>query len=258
MSRSDSDLAMRRLVAALKATSKSQAQSAASGAVASMEDAVDDGVAEHAAKTQFVHGVGEYYVAKSSHPSQFPRWADILEKPDWVTANPAGSAEDPEHIDGIIDIEWLPIAAPGEASATKILRSDDPRLTFLPYTMQAGETLQAGAYVCVRDSGSGPQVFAAHAGDTFQAAVAYTTTSAGIGSAVDVYFDGANPLAKLTTVPSASDVGKTVFLATTPGYVTLTPPSAPGQLLQPLGRIIEVVSSSAVRVLTAFETQFYL
>jgi len=75
---------------------------------------------------------------------------------------------------------------------------------------------------------------------------------------VDAFFDGVNASAQLTTTPMAADVGKTVFLSTTPGYVSLTPPNLAGQLLQPVGRIIKIVSLTTVEVLTVFETQFNL
>src|SRR6266545_4046566 len=103
MSRADSDLAMRRLVAALRSKAKTDATTAATGAINTMERAVDDGVAEHAAKNQYVHGVGELYVAKTSHPSQFPNWADILNKPDWLRGvEEPGAGDDDQHIDGTI------------------------------------------------------------------------------------------------------------------------------------------------------------
>lgn len=258
MTRSDSELAMRRLVAGLRAKSKADSITAASGAVTSMEDAVDTGVAEHAAKTQGVHGVGAFYVAKSSHPSQFPNWADIVNKPDWLRIGDGQTPGDDEHLDGHIDIDWLPIADPGESSDAKLVRADDPRLSEQPLRMVAGAGLGAGWYVCVVDAAGTATVLPATASDTSHAAVAYVVESAAPGDLVDVYFDGVNQMAQLTTTPQASDVGKTVFLATTPGMVSLTPPSQAGQLLMPVGRIIEVLSLTTVRVLTVFETQFYL
>jgi hypothetical protein len=112
--------------------------------------------------------------------------------------------------------------------------------------------------VCVFDDGGTARIMAAHANDVNHAAIAFIIDSVGLHEDADAYFDGVNVMAQLTTTPVAADVGKTVFLSTTPGYVSLTPPSEPGQLLQPVGRIIKIVSQTTVEVLTVFETQFYL
>jgi len=258
MSDNATELALRRLIRALRTKAQTDAVSAANGAVADLENSIDDGVAAHAAQVQHVHGVGDYYVAKSSSPTQFPNWADIQNKPDFLSETPGSGEHDDEHLTPFIDFAWLPIADPGETASDKLVRADDPRLSDRPQTMNTAEPLGAGLYVCVFDDGGTARITAAHANDTDHAAVAFIIDSAGLHEDVDAYFDGLNTMAQLTTPPLPSDIGKTVFLSTTPGYVSLTPPSQPGQLLQPIGRIIKIVSLTTVEVLTVFETQFYL
>lgn len=252
------ELALRKMVAALRTRAKSDAVNAASSAVSDLEDAVDESVAAHAALTQHVHGVGDFYVAKTSSPTQFPNWADIQNKPDFLADPIESGADDDEHLTPFIDFSWLPVAEPGETASDKLVRADDPRLSDRPQTMNTAEPIGAGMYVCVFDDGGTARITAAHANDVNHAAVAFIVDSTGTHEDVDTFFDGVNVMAQLTTTPHAADVGKTVFLSTTPGYVSLTPPSAPGQLLQPIGRILKVLSGTTVEVLTVFETQFYL
>ncbi|KPV52953.1 hypothetical protein SE17_12440 [Kouleothrix aurantiaca] len=258
MSNSTTELALRKLVKALRTRAQTDAVSAASGAVSHLENSIDDSVAAHAAQTQHVHGVGDYYVAKSSSPTQFPNWADIQNKPDFLADPISTEPDDDEHLTPFIDFAWLPVADSGETASDKLVRADDPRLSDRPQTMNTAEPIGAGLYVCVFDDGGVARITAAHANDTNHAAMAFIIDSVGYHEDADAYFDGVNAIAQLTTTPAAADVGKTVFLSTTPGYVSLTPPSDPGQLLQPVGRIIKVVSGTTVEVLTVFETQFYL
>jgi hypothetical protein len=258
MSDSNTELALRKLVAKLRTRAQSDAVSAANGAVSDLENSIDDSVAAHAAQTQHVHGVGDYYVAKSSSPTQFPNWADIQNKPDFLADPIASEPEDDEHLTPFIDFTWLPVAEIGETASDKLVRADDPRLSDRPQVMNTAEPIGAGMYVCVFDDGGTARITAAHANDVTHAAVAFIVDSTGTHEDVDTFFDGVNVMAQLTTTPHAADVGKTVFLSTTPGYLSLTPPSDPGQLLQPIGRILKVLSGTTVEVLTVFETQFYL
>ena len=252
------ELALRRLVSKLRDRSSSDAATAAAGAVSDLENSVDESVAAHAAQVQHVHGVGDYYVAKSSSPTQFPNWADIQNKPDFLADPIATEPDDDEHLTPFIDFTWLPVAEIGETASDKLVRADDPRLSDRPQRMNTAEAIGAGLYVCVFNDGGTPRIAAAHANDTTHAAVAFIVDSVGVHEDADAFFDGVNASAQLTTTPMAADVGKTVFLSTTPGYVSLTPPNAAGQLLQPVGRIIKIVSLTTVEVLTVFETQFNL
>ena len=252
------ELALRKLIARLRDRSSSDAFHAASGAVAEIANTVDESVAAHNALTQHVHGVGDLYVAKSSHPTQFPNWADIRNKPDFLADDGLPSEDDDEHLTPFIDFAWLPVAELGETAPDLLVRANDPRLSEVPQRMNTAEPIGAGMYVSVFNDGGTARIRPAHASDTNHCAVAYIIDSVGIHEDADAYFDGVNPLAQLTTTPVAADIGKTVFLSTSPGYVSLTPPNASGQLLQPLGRIIKIISFTTVELLTVFETQFYL
>jgi hypothetical protein len=257
-SQSTTELALRRMVSRLRDRSSSDAVSAASAAVSEVESTVEESVAAHSALTQHVHGVGDYFVAKSSHPTQFPNWADIRNKPDFLADGPELGEEDDEHLTPFIDFSWLPVAELGETAPDLLVRANDPRLSEVPQLMNTAEPIGAGMYVSVFDDGGTARIRPAHAGDTSHCAVAYIIDSVGLHEDINAYFDGVNPLAQLTTTPVAADVGKTVFLSTSPGYVSLTPPNASGQLLQPIGRIIKIISFTTVELLTVFETQFYL
>src|SRR5690349_18756347 len=91
------ELAFRKMIAALRDRTQSDAANAAASAVTDLEDSVDESVAAHAALTQHVHGVGDYYVAKSSSPTQFPNWADIQNKPDFLADPISSEPDDDEH-----------------------------------------------------------------------------------------------------------------------------------------------------------------
>ena len=252
------ELALRKLIARLRDRGSTDAAAAAASAVSDLTSSVDDSVAAHSAQIQHVHGVGDYYVAKSSHPTQFPNWADIRNKPDFLADPVEVGTDDDEHLTPFIDFSWLPVAELGETAPDKLVRANDPRLSEVPQTMNTAEPIGAGMYVSVFNDGGTARIRPAHAGDTDHCAVAYITDSTGTHEDVDAYFDGINPLAQLTTTPVAADVGRTVFLSVSPGYVSLTPPNASGQLLQPIGRIIKIISFTTVELLTMFETQFYL
>jgi hypothetical protein len=252
------ELALRKLIARLRDRTSTDAASAAAGAVSDLESSVDDSVAAHSAQIQHVHGVGDYYVAKSSHPTQFPNWADIRNKPDFLADPTSPGADDDEHLTPFIDFSWLPVAELGETAPDLLVRANDPRLSEVPQRMNTAEPIGAGMYVSVFNDGGTARIRHAHASDTSHCAVAFIIDSVGSHEDVDTYFDGVNVMAQLTTTPTPSDVGRTVFLSTSPGYVSLTPPNASGQLLQPLGRIIKIISFTTVELLTVFETQFYL
>ena len=252
------ELARRVLIARLRDRSSSDAATAAAGAVSDLASSVDDRVAAHSAQIQHVHGVGDFYVAKSSHPTQFPNWADIRNKPDFLADPVEVGADDDDHLTPFIDFSWLPVADLGVSAPDLLVRANDPRLAVVPQTMNTGEPIGAGMYVSVFNDGGTARIQPAHANDTSHCAVAFIIDSIGSHEDVDAYFDGVNPIAQLTTTPTMADIGKTVFLSTSPGYVSLTPPNASGQLLQPIGRIIRIISFTTVELLTVFETQFYL
>lgn len=120
-----------------------------------------------------------------------------------------------------------------------------------------GEPLSAGDFVAITHRNNVAMVVRAHAADPMRAAVGFVTESYGLNQQALIYPVGINPMASTTTPVSVQDVGRTVFLSTQPGIVSITPPNLPGQLLQPVGSIIEV-SNAVVSVLVRYEYRFRL
>jgi len=89
------------------------------------------------------------------------------------------------------------------------------------------EALAAGDYVNIHNS-TGAKVRKADASTSGKEAHGYVLAAFGSGAAATVYFEGANDQVTGHT-PGA------VYLSTTPGQATATPPSAAGQVVQRLG-----------------------
>jgi hypothetical protein len=152
----------------------------------------------------------------------------------------------------------IPVANLGVVSSTKVVRADDPRLSTSVLVAPTSDALQAGDYISFQNDGSGNlEVIHASAASTDYPALGYVVESAGIGDSVSVYTIGANPLVSISGLSSA-DIRKPVFLSTTPGKASKTPPSGSGQLLQTIGHIMSISSPGVANVLAAFETIFYL
>jgi hypothetical protein len=99
----------------------------------------------------------------------------------------------------------------------------------------ASEALASGDYVNVWNS-SGAKVRKADATVAGKEAMGFVLASVGSGSPATVYFEGTN------TAVSGQTAGN-VFLSTTPGQGTSTPPSGSGNVVQPIGF---AVSATAV------------
>jgi hypothetical protein len=264
MSDMDLDIALRRFTDALKARAATQAADAAAGVAGEATDAAAGEVDAHAALRQFVHGVGPLYVAKTKNPSQYVDWAEIANKP---TAFPGtGGGVDPSTLEidgrqittGTVNISRLPVADDGEADPRLLVRSDDSRLNAAAVSvLLAGEPLAAGDFVRVAPGAGAARAFKADATTFSRAAVGFIASSAGAGDAVPVYPGGTNVRAYLEDA-GAADLGLTVFLSATPGRISRTPPSGPGQLLQPLGTITAIHSGTIVSVLVRYEFRFRL
>lgn len=259
------EIVFREFVDALKQSNASQATTIAEGVSQNVQNDNDEALAAHARANSGVHGVGAgYIVAKTANPTGFPRWIEIDGRPSWIDQqiDPSTIEIDADQVTtGVFDIVRLPVADPGEISSTELVRADDPRLAVIPQTMRTMEGMGAGSYVCVVDDSGTAKVRRATASDTDHAAVAFIGDSIGANEESAVYFEGINSQAYFVigTSLAASDVGRTVFLAASmPGALTLVPPSASGQLLQPVGRIVRVITETIAAVLTAFETEFYL
>lgn len=109
-------------------------------------------------------------------------------------------------------------------------------------TIQASENLAAGDFVNIWNS-SGARVRKADASTPGKEAVGFVLTAVTSGSNATVYFEGTN------TQLTGRTIGARQYLsATTPGAVTETPPSGPGQVVQLLG-----IATSATSISTEIE-----
>jgi len=122
----------------------------------------------------------------------------------------------------------ITIASTGEAAAAAV-----------DITTTAMEALAAGDLVCFINDGGVPRVQPSDSNDVArQGPVGFAVAAAAAqGDAVLVRIAGeaAVPAARFDAAPAASDVGKRVFLSVTPGKVTLTAPTANGDVVQRVG-----------------------
>jgi hypothetical protein len=241
------ELAMRDLVEALHrrtnerlAPFASMVQDAATG--------VAQGLADHAALRSMTHGVpAGYVIARTSDPSGFVRWGEIIGKPDWLTGtfDPGVLTFDASQItSGTIALDRLPPV---------VVLTNDPRLNVATITLPVGEPLSAGDMVTVvEDTGGTAVVMRASATSPTTVAIGYVVESYGINQQAQVYPVGINPYASPVTM-TGIQIGTHVFLATTPGRITTTPPGGSGTVIQPVGRVVGVPTGSVVPVLIRYE-----
>jgi hypothetical protein len=135
----------------------------------------------------------------------------------------------------------ITIAATGAAASTSI-----------DIASTAQEALNAGDLVCfVNDAGT-PKVRKADATNTDARLnpVGFATAAALAGAAVTVRVAGVAdvPAALFDAAPAVGDVGKRVFASTTSGQITLTAPSASGDLVQRVGVLTDGSGSPKVLV----------
>ena len=108
---------------------------------------------------------------------------------------------------------------------------------------EAGEGLTAGDFVNIYDDAGTRKVRKANA-DTAtpgeRPADGFVLDTVLITGIVRVHFEGQNPLVDGTSL-GASDVGKDVFLSTTSGGVATTAPIAADDLVQNVGKIVDVI-----------------
>lgn len=247
----DPEVAFRKLATALKEKSRQIATAAAASAVSTAGDNTDDAIDDHSDKRQFVHGVGANYVAKTSHPSQWPHWNDIIGKPA-VPGLEDVTIDADQVISGILDILRIPVAAFDESDPTKVVRSDDPRLSAQVVVLEAVEALAAGDYVSITNSGGETKAVRASAATDQRPAIGYVVESTGAGSLAVIYQGGINPFVQLSGLTSA-DVGRSLYLsATNPGKVSVLPPGTNGQMIQVVAMVLSV-SGSVVRAISLSE-----
>ena len=145
-----------------------------------------------------------------------------------TTSAGAGSAGDVIALgsDGKIDTTMMPA---GTSAST--------------VTATATEGLSAGDIVNLHNNAGTKSVRKANATDATKPAHGFVLAAVSSSATATVYLDGQD-----TQIPVgsyvAADVGKTVFLSTTAGGITTTPPNSTGNLLQALGEIVDVGGSA--------------
>jgi len=107
----------------------------------------------------------------------------------------------------------------------------------------AQQALNAGDLVRFVDDAGTPKVQKADATNTDARLnpVGFAVAAALVGGAVTVRVAGVAdvPAARFDVAPAAADVGKRVFVSTTSGQITLTAPSASGDVLQRAGVLVD-------------------
>lgn len=96
--------------------------------------------------------------------------------------------------------------------------------------LPATEALTAGNYVNIYDASGTTSVRKADASTAGKPADGFVLESVGSGGTATVYKEGSNN--QLTGLTGGADL----FLSTTPGLATATPPSSAGQVVQRIGK----------------------
>lgn len=256
------ELELRRLVNRLRRQASTEAAGAAADVAIDAADQAGAKVDEHAQQRQFVHGVGPLYVAKTSRPDQFVDWKDLRGVPPAI----GSGGIDPETLEldgtqittGTVPLGRLPVAEPGEVNSKELVRADDPRLTASTFVLRTSEYLGAGDFVNTHQVNGETRVRRACATQPEAAgAIGFVAQSVGANELATVFPVGENPACALPSVTLA-DLGRVVYLSTTPGKASFTPPSSPGLLLQPLGSVVGMVSDAVAIVLVRYEFRFRL
>lgn len=252
------DLALRRLLDALKSSQDQAISSAATSISQEMETTASGYVTEHATKRQYVHGTGPYYVAKTSRGDQWPSWKDLKDIPadlQETDFDPSEIEIDADQvISGIFPLTRLPVADNGEISSTELVRADDARLLSHQWSVVVGSAVSAGDFVCVYNDGGAEKLKRADSGVWETSAIGFVSESYGIGETAIVFPVGINALVYLPSV-SIADLTKTVFLGSD-GKGTLDPSGV--TVLQPLGTIVQIVSTTIAAVFVQWEWRLHL
>jgi hypothetical protein len=143
-----------------------------------------------------------------------------------------------DHADGTLKETEATDTSTGAADAGDIVALDATGridLSMMPVgigadtqALTASESLAAGDFVNVWNNAGTPSVRKADATTAGKHAHGYVLASAALGATATVYFDGINTQA-------AGLVVGDLFLSTTPGLATATPPAASGNVVQRLG-----------------------
>lgn len=143
----------------------------------------------------------------------------------------------------------------GAADGDKIVATDPVtgqiHTTLIPDVSAPTITIEASATIADRSvvnihSSTGRKVRPAIASDGTKPASAYVETGGAAAANLTVQLSGVVTFNIGATGITVNDVDKGVFLDTTSGLVTKTPPSATGNIVQWLGKIIEVDTGNSV------------
>ena len=110
--------------------------------------------------------------------------------------------------------------------------------------LATADTLTAGMLVSIKDLAGAATVYKASATDTTKPCMGFVLAGTTAPDPATVYLMGYNHLIPVAGF-TAADGGKRVFMATTGGGVTLTPPVGAGNYQQVVGRLIQVDATYA-------------
>ena len=135
--------------------------------------------------------------------------------------------------------EKEPVQTGGTGKEDQLIATDASGLldpSFLPpgseidvATIEASETLAAGDFVNIHDSG-GVKVRKADASDPIKQADGFILAGVTSGADAFVYLEGRN------TAKTGLTIGAVQYLSTTPGATTETAPSGSGNIVQVIGK----------------------
>lgn len=103
--------------------------------------------------------------------------------------------------------------------------------------VQCSEDLAAGDWVNIWDDSGNPRVRKADATTTGKDVTGFVLNSATSGTNANVFFEGTN------TVENALSPGQVLYLSTTAGSSTHTPPTTSGNVVQKIGRALSETSA---------------
>lgn len=241
------ELTFRDLLSTIRTAQARAASNAAAGAMSSVSAAQQSEIAAHALARFGVHGVGPgFFIAKTANPTGLPRWNEIEGRPAWIEQqiNPATLELRADQItSGVFDINRLPIATSGNSDPTALVRADDPRLTLRHWTIETSEPLYAGQFVTTTPDG---RCRRASAASWTMAAIGYVVDDYGTGQQAEIFPFGTNDHVYLPLVV-ADNYMWPLYLSVTPGEATVAPPLTPGAIVQRLGLVTAVLTSTVAR-----------
>lgn len=249
--------ALRGLLTTSAQTAEAQVTYATAVQKAEIERDITSGLEAHAAQHTGTHGLAPgYYFAKTTRPDGRVALKDIVGEwdlsqfdIDWSTIRlDAGLCFDR----GVVKIMYLPVAAWGEQSSQKLVRSDDPRLGSDAFVLPTYEPISSGEWISLIDDAGTTKARRAEANHS-GGAVGFAGGSVGAGDDLSVFTTGENALCSMPDTTGMT-VGQLVYLGSTAGRASVNPASGTGELIQSLGTVIEIVSATIVRLLVRIDT----